>query len=759
MTELKKFSDAFATVQVATYQPLILKWYSGLGLFILRNSLARRAVAGIDADKLKMFGESAPTSFAFKWRDGFTPADLIETTLPSFRAVDPSPIEGGGMSAAHLKGRPRMVTPVTGLIRRALKLGHADMKVLLAIDKSVSGVMAKFAKQPKALGKSLAAAGIPAFLPGDVEEALSPVGIAHLYRQLYFDLEAGVGPIEQVFSVAPSEEVEIIQETVRRTVMERIEEFGSETTMENQVESRNLDEISDQVNASIKSDLSVAISADVGVSYGVYNVGAQASTSASVASERSTEHVKKATRELNRRSSEQIRKSYKLQVRSLSEVSERSEVRRLIKNDTDEPVNYALRRVLRKVKVKVQDLGPRLVWQLYVSKPGEGLALSKFVMFQEAQPIAVPDVPPGSPPRPEGRVTTGTSTSDVKVWNNPVDGLDYWVFDIRVAAEKDYVARTVTIDGLSDASPGGKDDVSPGFGGAVFVSNPDGVPADGSVVFRISLAPGTAEMVTVQYTLFADPSPERLSEWQAQVDQLRAAATAAELEAQFDRAKKLITAKSRIQPRPAMDLRKEERYEIMNRMISHIFSAPSASGTVTPLEIEYFHRYFEEPSIFYYMHPSWWVPRYAGSGAGYGRTEYEITDDSEPAPLGRSLGWAIQLDGDRRRNEFINSPWVRVCVPIRPGFEREAIQWLASHLEGEIGYDTASSTPIGKLLKDVEDQRRLEGKATTGPDYVTLDGQVAPTNTDDANAFPVISEFDIVLPTDGFAYDKVTIAE
>lgn len=46
---------------------------------------------------------------------------------------------------------------------------------------------------------------------------------------------------------------------------------------------------------------------------------------------------------------------------------------------------------------------------------------------------------------------------------------------------------------------------------------------------------------------------------------------------------------------------------------------------------------------------------------------------SEPAPLGSSLGWLIQLDGDRRRNEFINSPWARICIPIRPGRERKLL--------------------------------------------------------------------------------------
>jgi hypothetical protein len=58
------------------------------------------------------------------------------------------------------------------------------------------------------------------------------------------------------------------------------------------------------------------------------------------------------------------------------------------------------------------------------------------------------------------------------------------------------------------------------------------------------------------------------------------------------------------------------------------------------------------------------------------RPYYLITEETEPAPLGASLGWLIQLDGDMHRNAFLNSPWVKAVLPIRPGREREAVAWL-----------------------------------------------------------------------------------
>ena len=52
------------------------------------------------------------------------------------------------------------------------------------------------------------------------------------------------------------------------------------------------------------------------------------------------------------------------------------------------------------------------------------------------------------------------------------------------------------------------------------------------------------------------------------------------------------------------------------------------------------------------------------------RDSYFITEDSEPARLGSSLGWLLQLDGDNMRNAFLNAPWVKAVIPIRPGGRR-----------------------------------------------------------------------------------------
>jgi hypothetical protein len=88
-------------------------------------------------------------------------------------------------------------------------------------------------------------------------------------------------------------------------------------------------------------------------------------------------------------------------------------------------------------------------------------------------------------------------------------------------------------------------------------------------------------------------------------------------------------------------------------------------------------------------------------GVGEGRADnYYITEDSEPARMGSSLGWLLQLDGDAMRNAFLNAPWVKAVIPIRPGKERAAINWLQRlHVEGTDGLDDKYVAPAEELAQ------------------------------------------------------------
>ncbi|MGZ9274875.1 MAG: hypothetical protein ACXW34_09050, partial [Nitrospira sp.] len=599
---------------------------------------------------------------------------------------------------------------------------------------------------------------LPHLWPGGIQihEALSPIGIAHYYRQLYFNKEEGVGPIEEAFTIAPLETLEVIYQTVRKQIHEEIMEQGLEVVSESAVEEKNLDEVSDKVSSMVQQDVSASMSANASGGIGVWQVGASASANFGVSSQRSREFSSRRLKEVTKRASERITKSFSIKTKDSTEVTETSTTRRVIRNEGAAPVSYGLRRVLRRVSVKVQDLGPKLVWQLYLRNPGAGLARGRFVHFRETGPITVPDIPPGMPPRPSGGSETESTSTSIK-W----DGTRHvYYVTIVVKPGADRVVTGVRIDNITDLEGGGKDDLSPAPHNEYDLGS-TWDPATHTFTANIGILPGDGASVQFSYNYTWEPSESVLAAWEAQRQAAVAAITEEALTKQFEQNKTLITEKSKIKSRPVNDLRREERYEVMNRMVSYLFGRGDDPSEPTPLEIEYFHRYFDIDAIFTYTHPSWWKPRFASKTIGIEREAYEITAESEPAPLGSSLGWLIQLDGDRRRNEFLNSPWARICIPMRAGREREAIQWLAKHLEGDVGYDI-NAGPLAGLLTEIEKYRERENKlGLNGADYVTVDSTPgAPADpAKPEGVYPVVEEFDVTMPTDGFVYDelKVTI--
>lgn len=109
------------------------------------------------------------------------------------------------------------------------------------------------------------------------------------------------------------------------------------------------------------------------------------------------------------------------------------------------------------------------------------------------------------------------------------------------------------------------------------------------------------------------------------------------------------------------------------------------------------------------------------------RVDYLITEDTRPAPMGSSLGWLIQLDGDERRNEFLNAAWAKAVLPVRPGHELDALAWLAqAQVEGEAGLDQPYPFQPG-------DPAEYQGK-TLGQVLTLLAKELQTSNGDIANA-------------------------
>jgi hypothetical protein len=729
--ELRPVTEPYASVYVAHYEPIVIEWWSTLALGAIRKQLLVRLQPARPAQSLAPAGgPKAPTIARYRWY----PQNITSS-------VEQPPVIAGAIRRGDVGER------VPGVRGTALAPTLEDAERIRRRDE-INRIFSLPHITPTVLRDEVKKSGLPALFGPRLEQALSVLGIMHLYRQLYFDAGGSVGPVEQAIALAPHEQVEVIQETMRRRTAERIEEFTEESSWENTTEQELSEEIADAVHTAVMRDMSVGVSTHASGSVGVFSGGASINADLSLSTEQAHEFTRTRSQTLTKKTSEVIRKSHSLTVRTVTESTDRQAMRRLVSNPSDTPINYALRRMLRKIRIKVQALGPRLVWQLYVSNPGLGLLKSRLLMYREADAVAPPDLPPNAPPEPQGGVDTGSQTLDVEAEGTFPNFTHYVSIPIVRHPEREYTG--MTIDSITDPDPG-KDPSAPGIVGEPPVTSGKDSPY---IVYRFRIAAGTASRVIVNYSLPYRPSDAAMQAWQDKVTAARAAYEAALLDEQFERARKVVTSMSKVKPRPAADQRGEERYEVLNRMISETFRSAPTSGIPGPVEIELFHRYFDLPALCYFVHPSWWRPRYVKTDE-----TYEITDESDPAPFGKSLGWVIQLDGDRRRNEFLNCPWVRVCVPIRPGLEEDAVRWLADHLEGERGLDLSPTGLAGKLLTDIRARRAAEVAAVPGPDYVTLDGEVAPDRTMSADAYPVVDEFDVVVPTDGFLYHEVKLTD
>jgi hypothetical protein len=204
----------------------------------------------------------------------------------------------------------------------------------------------------------------------------------------------------------------------------------------------------------------------------------------------------------------------------------------------------------------------------------------------------------------------------------------------------------------------------------------------------------------------------KLNDYNAQLAELQRKAFAEAIRSRV----KLV---SRMNRRKSEDLRKEERHTIYGKLIHELqlFTDPH-------IDSELIRQLFDVDDMLYFAAPDYWrpapvvvpdvsqssrgkypvpavppmlatVPKDAleggsvvswyshtdtdnalsptGAASPEWRINYVLTEETERAPYGSSLGWLIQMDGDDRRNEFINAAWVKAVLPIRPGHEVAAV--------------------------------------------------------------------------------------
>ncbi len=605
--------------------------------------------------------------------------------------------------------------------------------------------------------------------PRLADAVLTPIGLLELFRQYFFEFDSFLGPPVAHVWVSPGATVELIESTVQRRVVERSIESLVEVTTKSEMTIETKDELSEAVKQDNADDMKVALSASGGFNVGVAHGEASATFDLNQHRQTAMEQTHKRSRAQTEKKSTEIRQSYKTTFRTLSEQTDTTSKRYVLQNATDKLINYELRRKMRRVGVQLQHLGTRLCWQYYLDEPGQGLRVSQLVHLAHISDadlgLKPPEAPPAMDPKEEDFIALlalvkkagwgAQSAWDENFFNgvaqeDPNKTVE-WRFHFTQPPPNGYELQAFAyLDKLPQAELEGRPIL---LQDPVISLDPDPNEANKDKALQDARAAGkflvaipginfhSALGLRIRLKLRYAATAGSLQQGQAEFAKRQADYTdqrARAYQESFIKAvRERIKAAGDVRTRLFDDLREEERHAVYRRLIDALTHNAEAMHD-KHLAAELVRQFFDVDAILYFVAPDWWDPsvrRRAQLGAATPETisgetitlkstdtvgwgdhvntvgdPYLVTEESRAAPLGASIGWVLQLDGDRMRNAFLNSSWAKVVVPIRPGHEREAIAWLRDQAEQEVGLNTPyllqPNDPqewAGKKLEDVLD--------------------------------------------------------
>lgn len=563
----------------------------------------------------------------------------------------------------------------------------------------------------------------------DVKDvSLSPLGIVHLFRQFFFELDTFLGTPQSHVWLSPGATVELVEVNTRRTITEKTVEVSTETVQKSETSTTDKDEISEAVKADNKDDLKLGATATVNQSWGTGNASATASLNMDKTQQTARETSHKRMREQSAKLSTEIRDNFKSTFKTVTEVTAMSSKRYVLANTTQKLINYELRRKMRQVGVQVQDVGSYLCWQTFVDEPGNDLGLASLIHIAEPPDLlSVPDTTQTLVPGDQMvalRVNGTWNFGKARQWGfvhvgvgdpaPPPDGMEL------VKQDPSVIIPAVQVSGNGEDftgvwafgarfTPGGQIEVG-------VITAPDGLSWNHQVDFVV----GTA----LKYTVTQAKRDEIAK---ANSDKMKAATDATEAnnrktrESYIKAAKERVEFASSIAKRPYEDLREEERIIVYRRLIKSLmtdYNYVYADDRSRHVLSELINSIFDIDKMLYFVAPEWWKPRYRAaeylsindlktlldqsivtwSDSRTRPDNYLITEKSAQAAMGSSLGWLLQLDGDSLRNAFLNAPWVKAVIPVRPGKEQAALHWLQNvNVEGADGLDANYEAPDSEL--------------------------------------------------------------
>lgn len=633
---------------------------------------------------------------------------------------------------------------------------------------------------------------------------LSPIGIIHLFRQYFFEFDTFLGsPVGHIW-LSPGSSVELLEVSTRKTIIERTFEQSTETITKNEREVKSEDEISDQIKRENENNtkFGASVSGSGGIPK-VVEISGSTNFSLDNTQKNSQEATHKQMRSQSDKISSEIRNNFKSTFKTFTETQDTTSKRYVLQNKTKKLINYELRRKMRRVGIQTQHIGIALSWQSYVDNAGDELGVANLVHVATSPEYA------GLVP-PDQIVVKDRIEKIEQPFTFPYTGND--------PDEKDQNY----IDG-SDGGGGvfeSEDNIEPRMS---FKCTAPAVGYN-LVDVKVTPQPGPSvkQLVienikpTGEFTIFLkevnfNDSPainfNVIGIWQIEEaekqkiiadnkvksDTFTSAKSKTAHEEFTKTARERIKLASNISTRPYEDLREEERtivFRNLIRMLTKYAKKETYDNKAKHVYSELIKSIFDIDKMLYFVAPEWWQPRERsvqsfgfvqekdadGNLVNVGisdssivnwkdsrelnRPNYFITEVSAKAKLGSSLGWLLQLDGDNLRNAFLNSPWVKAVLPIRPGKEEEALRWLQQNeVEGVEGIDEpyhgSEAEFQGKTIKEVLDilakkvkETNTDFKAFLQTEKVFENGFSKLQNSFEVKPFEVYDQWTEILPTD-----------
>jgi len=581
-------------------------------------------------------------------------------------------------------------------------------------------------------------------IPAPHEYPYLRLGIMHNHRTLFYPTDVVAGPIEQTISTSPGEAVEVTMELTRRVTVEEENESRGQFTTESVQELSTQDELTDRVSTVLQDTHSTSVSMNVSGTIAIVSGSVGVNDSYTSTQTVSKEQMKRSMKQTTQRVSQQFMKSYVIRSKRVEDVTTRDTFRRLLRNDSDRPMHFGFRKTLQQYLASTQYLGPQLVWHVAVRGPGVTLAGPRIVStrllpaaFLQAatRSLVLTDI---------GGFTRNYDKPSSPVYDWTIwAGTGYFV-GARFQNGRDSVTITtetstykvVLVCELSVLKLNSNGTVTLRF-------RPYIVNEKGAVPNSFPISVPTFQLVTVDSDLkIATDNTGKVT-----------------IESFLEDYRELLMESASIEARPSGDLRQEEKSILLNQALRRLMLTSYHNNNSEYDDLKRFDEIFETKSAFYQLYPPHYhSPLYERNSLA---PEYDAYKGLPPARFGASLGWRIQLDGDARRTEFINSPLARVCIPIARGREVDAIYLLLSRLNYRLAANVTEVLAALSARRILESNLENLGKTEDSLDLKVPSPKVDESAATDENLaaalYPVTEVFAVTEPLTGFVYEPLEL--